>query len=90
MSSEQIGYLVGVIVGGLVAGAFCGLLPLVLGLKKRREILAFVGWFSCVASGFILGLILAVPVSVAFTIVLLCLRKPEEDGNANPSSAVLP
>jgi predicted lipid-binding transport protein (Tim44 family) len=78
MTPEQIGYWIGVFFGGLVAGALCGLLPLLLGMKKQRRGLALASWISCVLSGLILGLLLAVPVASVFTVVILCLKKPEQ------------
>ncbi len=83
MNAEQVGFWIGTLFGGFVVGALCGLLPLIIGLKKQRRGLALTSCISCVVSGLILGLILAVPVSIIFTVVILCLKKPEEQ---NPIS----
>jgi hypothetical protein len=78
MDSVQVGYWIGIFFGAFVAGALCGLLPLILGLRKQRRGLALASWITCVVAGLILGSILAVPVSIIFTIVILCLKKPED------------
>ncbi len=83
MNAEQVGFWTGILFGGFVVGVLCGLLPLILGLKKQRCGLALTSCISCVVSGLILGLILAVPVSIIFTVVILFLKKPKEQ---NPIS----
>jgi MFS family permease len=74
MSPVQVGYWVGIFLGGFVVGALCGLLPLLVGLKKQRRGLALAGWISCVVAGLILGLLLAIPVALVFTVVILFLK----------------
>jgi hypothetical protein len=54
------------VVAALVAGVICGLFPLVYGLTRGRTSLAAGGFVACVVGGFILGLILAVPMAVLF------------------------
>ena len=78
MEPEQIGYFIGLILGAFVAGAICGLLPMIIALKKQRRKIALISWISCVISGFILGLILAVPVSIIFTVVILFGKKSND------------
>ncbi len=78
MNAEVVHWM-GVFVGAFVAGALCGLLPLILALKKQRFGLALGSWICCVIAGLILGLILAVPVSIVFTVVTLCLKKAERE-----------
>ena len=75
-NAEQFVYWISVLLGGFVAGAICGILPLVLALKKERRALAFASWISCVLAGLILGVILALPVAIIFTIIIVCLKKP--------------
>ena len=75
-NSQQFGFWIGVLFGGFVAGAICGILPLVFALKKRRRGLAIASWISCVIAGLILGVILALPVAIIFTIIIVCLKKP--------------
>jgi hypothetical protein len=70
MPPEQIGFWIGVIVGGAIAGTICGILPLVLAQKKGLRGLGVGSFIACIISGVILGLILAVPVSIVFTIIV--------------------
>jgi hypothetical protein len=49
----------------------------VLALKKQRRGLAIGSWVTCVVSGLLLGLILALPVALIFTVIILCLKKLE-------------
>ncbi len=78
MSPEQIVYWIGVLVGGFVVGTLCSVLPLVLAIKKKRPGLAVLSCICCIVSGLILGLILAVPVAVIFTVVIILLKKPNQ------------
>jgi membrane protein implicated in regulation of membrane protease activity len=55
-----------IIIGALIAGVVCGLIPLVYGLIKRQQALAFGGLVACIAAGFVLGLILALPMAALF------------------------
>jgi hypothetical protein len=66
-------YLLGMLAGGLVAGLLCGLLPLLLGRSRGREGLAWGGFATCAAGGFVGGLILAVPAAIVFTVIICCL-----------------
>jgi membrane protein implicated in regulation of membrane protease activity len=56
-----------IVIGALVAGVLCGLIPLIYGLVKRQQALAFGGLVACIAAGFVLGLILALPMAALFT-----------------------
>jgi hypothetical protein len=76
---DQVVHWGGFLLGAFVVGALCGLLPLILALKKQRLGLALGSWISCVIAGLVLGLILAVPVSIVFTVVILCLKKAERE-----------
>src|SRR4051794_463307 len=55
-----------VVIGALVAGVVCGLVPLIYGLVKGQQALAFGGFVACIAAGFVLGLLLAVPMGAVF------------------------
>ncbi len=71
-----IGYWVGVLVGGLVVGLLCGLLPFFLARSRSRPTLGLVSLICCTVAGLILGLILAVPTSIVFSIAILSVGKP--------------
>ena len=64
MTTEEI------IIGALVAGIVCGLVPLVYGLIKGENALAWGGFAACIGGGFVLGLILAVPLAILFTVLI--------------------
>jgi hypothetical protein len=54
------------LVAAIIAGAVCGLVPLIYGLSRGQTGLAVGGFFACLVGGLILGLILAVPLAVLF------------------------
>ena len=65
---EAIGF--GILVGSL-AGALCGLVPLILGITRSQRGLAIGGFGACVLCGAILGLVLAVPIAGLFTYLIV-------------------
>lgn len=71
--------LIAALIGSLVVGGLLGLVPLICGLVKKRVGLALGGFFACLGGGLILGLILAVPLCVLFT-VLIFVTKPKTMG----------
>ena len=72
-------YLIGAIVGALFIGAVCGLIPLIAGLIKKRIALAVSGFIVCMICGFILGVILALPVAIIFLVVILLTSKDKKE-----------
>jgi len=59
----------GTIVGifwGTAFGLLVGLVPLIPGMKKNQPALGIGGFFACIVSGAILGLILAIPCCAFF------------------------
>jgi RsiW-degrading membrane proteinase PrsW (M82 family) len=79
MDANKIGHWVGVVVGGLVIGTLCGLVPFFVGKKRKQMTLAVGGLVACIVSGLILGLILALAVSIIFTVIIVFAnpKKPE-------------
>lgn len=71
-----------VIIGALVAGTACGLVPLITGLIRGDTTLAVGGLVACIAAGFVLGLILAVPVAILFTVLIV--RRTRKSGELGP------
>ncbi len=63
-----------------------GLIPLIVGLVKKRKALAWIGFAACAVSGAILGLLLSLPVAIVFLIVILVrsrkLRKRSDGGSS--------
>ena len=78
MTQDQLIFLIGTIMGGLLAGTVCGLVPLAVGRWKRRVTLGVWALLFCMFSGGILGVILAVPVALIFSMITLVLGRPEE------------
>lgn len=76
MQPDATAYLIGAIIGGLIAGALCGSIPLALGLKREKKGLATAGMICCVVGGGVLGLLLAGPLALIFSIIILCTPKP--------------
>jgi hypothetical protein len=68
-------FMFGLIMGGLLAGAACGAVPLTVGLKRQRPGLAIGGMITCVIAGLFCGLILAVPASIVFTSMIMATPK---------------
>ena len=64
-------YFVGVILGALFAGAIIGLIPLILGINKGQKQLGIIGFACCIGGSFILGLLLAIPIAIVFTVIIL-------------------
>ena len=59
-------YVLGAIIGSLLAGIFVGMIPAICGAIKKKLGLAIGGFFCCVVSSLILGLLLAVPCCAVF------------------------
>ena len=85
-AAYQMGYTIGVLVGGLAIGALCGILPLVIGLKRNKRSLAIVSMATCIVGGLILGIFLALPVSIVWTVILLSLKAPQARSNVQPEA----
>jgi hypothetical protein len=69
-------YAFGVLVGSLIAGVVCGLWPLCVGLSQNRPIMGTVGFFTCIPCGFLLGLLLALPVAFVFKLLIQAMGRP--------------
>jgi Zn-dependent protease with chaperone function len=54
------------IIGATVAGAICGLVPLVYGLARGETGLGLAGFAACLIAGVVLGVLLAVPLAALF------------------------
>ena len=73
-AAEWVGFWWGVIGGALAVGAALGLIPLVLAHALGQKRLAYVAFFSTLLAGLILGMILALPISIGFVIAILVRR----------------
>jgi len=59
------------VIGAFLAGCGCGLVPMILGIRRGHERLGAVAFLSCLGASLALGIILAIPVSVIFVIVII-------------------
>jgi uncharacterized membrane protein len=64
------------LIEGVLVGLICGMIPLFFSTGKDRLKLGFGGLLACVAGGFVLGLLLAIPVAALF--LWLIFRRSEE------------
>ena len=69
-----IGHSFGLIIGGIFVGAVFGLLPMILAFRKRRGAIAWTILGTCILAGLVRGLFLAIPVAVAWLVVVLVIR----------------
>lgn len=59
---------------GLIAGLVCGLIPLGSGFYKDRVSLGVIGFVASAIAGAVLGLLLAIPVAIVFTLAIFLMR----------------
>jgi len=59
----------------LLLGIVCGLLPFILGMLRKRPIVAIVGLLAATAGGFVGGIFIAPVVAIVFTVVILVRKK---------------
>jgi ABC-type phosphate transport system permease subunit len=60
---------------GLIAGICCGLVPMALGVWKGRQVLGVVALVVCALCGAFLGLLLAVPVAIVFSLAIVLIPR---------------
>lgn len=68
-------YILGVIIGAVIAGSIVGAVPAICGAVKHKIGLAIGGYFACLVAHFILGLILSVPTCAVF--LFFIFKKPK-------------
>lgn len=76
---HQSAYNLGVLIGSLVVGILCGSAPLIFGFIKKRITTGIIGFVCCLIGGLILGIILALPLAIIFSIVIN--RKKDDTDN---------
>ena len=68
-----------VLLGAVFAGLITGAIPAILGVVKNKIGLAVGGFFACLVSALVLGLILAIPVCAIFSWLILRTPKKIDD-----------
>lgn len=77
-----LGYLVGFIIGlpfAMLLGALVGLVPLILGIVKKKIGLGIGGMGACIGGSAIAGFFLSVPLAILFTVLILVRPNKSED-----------
>lgn len=64
------GFTFGAIIGSIIIGALIGAIPAICGAIKQKPGLAIGGFFACLVSGLILGMIFAIPVCAVFLFLI--------------------
>ena len=68
------------LLGSLIAGSIIGAIPAIAGAVKGNLKLAMGGFFACLVSAIILGMLLAIPVCAVFMYYIF--KKPEKNDNS--------
>lgn len=84
------GILFGLILGGLLAGFLCGLVPYAVGERKGQPALAERALWICTFSGLGLGFLLAVPVAIIFVAMILNRARTAGATDARNAAGVPP
>ena len=84
----KVGYWIGVFGGALLVGALCGALPLCVGMRRGRTTLAVAAMITCGVAGLVLGVLLAAPTALVFTVVILALPRVVPQSNVVEAEAV--
>ena len=64
-------YTTAVFFGALSSGVLCGIVPFKLGKKHNQEGWGLAGLITSIASGLMLGIILAIPMAGIFSSIIL-------------------
>jgi hypothetical protein len=83
-AGQEATFLIVAIIFGGIAGAVCGLLPFFLGRSRGRRGLGIGGLVACILSGFVLGLLAAVPMAILFTIIIVAMGHAPGSGQGFP------
>jgi hypothetical protein len=75
-AANQAARMWGAVFGAVLVGVLCGLIPLTLGQRRDRPAIGWVGFVLCVVSGFLLGLIGALPMAGLMSLVIVLVGPP--------------
>ena len=76
VTPHDAGYWIGVLFGALLVGGLCGLLPFFVGMNRNKVALGIAGLVSCSVGGLILGILLAAPIALIFTVIIVATKGP--------------
>jgi len=75
-----------IILYNAIFGAVIGVIPLLLGIFKRRALLGLAGLVISTIGGALAGIFLAIPAVILFVWLILRHRPKAESGSANDGS----
>ncbi len=78
-------YRFALIIGAIIVGVVCGLAPLITGFIKKRVGLGVIGFVVSMVGGVLLGILLALPVAVIFTLIIMLKKTASNTFTAPPS-----
>lgn len=64
----------GVLMGAVIAGTLCGLIPLGAGARQNRLGLAIFGFVACLVMGVLGGALFALPTALVVKVIIVCTR----------------
>ena len=76
MENTDATKLVAMLIGAVIGGGLCGLIPYFFGKKRGQKTLGIVGLVCCIAAVLIAGIILALPTAGVFALII-AVRKDE-------------
>ena len=85
MNTTELVLSIGQLIGGVVIGAFCGVLPLVIGIMKKKTLLGVLGMAMAVVFGgictcvFHLPAFLSIIPAVIITLTILLIEKKKDN-----------
>ena len=78
--------LVPMLIGAVISGTLCGLIPYFFGKKRGQPTLGIAGLVACIVGGLIAGIILALPVAGVFALII-AVRQGESSTPGAPPGA---
>jgi predicted PurR-regulated permease PerM len=69
------------IIGALIVGILCGIVPYRLGKKKGLEGWGLAGIISCTLGGLLAGMIVAIPLAAIFSAIILVTESKQQPTN---------
>ena len=82
---ETVFNLIGSILGGVIIGAFCGVISLIVGIIKKKKVLGLIGFFVSIVFGIFMTTVLYQPAflsiipSTIFAGIIFLLTKSQKN-----------